>query len=78
MQSHETDAQSARPSHVTPTQAEIDAVCDLLAREGLARTQTILGIGRHTVQRLRGGLPVHRGTMMCVRAGLAQADGERP
>jgi len=68
MQSFETHA---RPSHATPTPAEVAAVRDLLAREGLARTQQILGIGRHTVERIRGRLTVHRSTMIAVRVALA-------
>jgi hypothetical protein len=60
----------SRPSHVTPTNAEIAAVRDLLARVGLRRTQEILGLGRHTVERVRGGLPVHRGTMIATRVAL--------
>lgn len=62
---------TTRPSHTTPTPAETAAVRALLAREGLARTQQILGIGRHTVQRVRAGcLPVHHGTMIAVRVAL--------
>lgn len=54
----------------TPTPAETAAVRLLLDREGLARTQELLGIGRHTVDRLRGCLPVHRSTIIAVRAAL--------
>jgi hypothetical protein len=39
---------------------------------GLVRAQRTLGIDRHTMDRVRGCLPVHRGTMMCVRDGLAR------
>lgn len=63
----------SRPSHLAATPAEIAAVTGLLRRVGLVQAQRILGIDRHTLDRVRGGLPVHRGTMMCVRAGLAQS-----
>lgn len=65
----------SRPSHATATPAEITAVTGLICRVGFIRAQRTLGIDRHTMDRVRGGLPVHRGTMMCVRAGLA-ADRE--
>lgn len=63
---------TARPSHLAASPAEIAGVTALLARVGLVRAQQILGLDRHTLDRVRGGLPVHRGTLMCVRAGLAQ------
>jgi hypothetical protein len=60
----------ARPSHATPTPTEVSAVSEIFAREGQVRTQQILGLGRHTVERLRGGLPVHRSTMIACRLAL--------
>lgn len=59
------------PKLITPPLVVVIAVRQLLAREGLARTAQLLGIGSHTVQRFRGGLPVHRGTYLVVRAALA-------
>ena len=61
----------SRPSHVAPTPDEIAAVRALHARVGLERTVQDLGIGRHTVERVRGGLAVHRSTMIAVRIALA-------
>jgi hypothetical protein len=69
---HPTFATPSRPSHVVATPAEIAAVTALVRRVGLTRAQRTLGIDRHTLDRVRGGLPVHRGTMMCVRDGLAR------
>jgi hypothetical protein len=68
------------PARLTPRRhsREIAAVTALIRRVGLMRAQRILGIGRHTMDRVRGGLPVHRGTMMCVRAGLAQSTPSEP
>ena len=68
---HTPPPNPSRPSHVVPTEAEIAAVSALLARVGLERTVETLGIGRHTVERVRGGLPVHRGTLLAVRMALA-------
>ena len=61
----------SRPSHSTASPAEAAAVTALIHRVGLMHAQRTLGGDRHTMDRVRGGLPVHRGTMMCVRAGLA-------
>jgi hypothetical protein len=61
---------ASRPSHVTPTDTEIAAVRELHARVGLRRAQEILGLGRHTIERVRGGLSVHRATMIAVRVAL--------
>lgn len=68
----------SRPSHAEAAPVEIAAVTALIRRVGLMRAQRILGIDRHTMDRVRGGLPVHRGTMMCVRAGLAQSTPSEP
>ncbi len=56
---------------VTPPPAVVAAVRHLLAREGLARTCKLLGISRNTVDRIRGALPIHRGTFLIVREALA-------
>jgi hypothetical protein len=56
---------------VTPPAATVAAVRALLAREGLANTCALLGISRNTVDRIRGGLPIHRGTFLVVREALA-------
>lgn len=56
---------------VTPPPATVAAVRDLLAREGLTRTCSLLGVSRNTVDRIRGGLPIHRGTFLVVREALA-------
>jgi hypothetical protein len=50
------------------------AVRRLYAREGLARTCELLRVSRQTVDRLRGGVPVHIGTLLVVRAALAPID----
>jgi hypothetical protein len=56
---------------VTPPPAVVAAVRQLVAREGLIRTCSLLGVSRNTVDRLRGSLPVHRGTFLVVRDALA-------
>jgi hypothetical protein len=40
----------------------------------LIRTCGLLGISRNTVDRLRGSLPVHRGTFLVVCQALAPID----
>jgi hypothetical protein len=61
----------SRPSHATASPDEIAAVTHLIRGVGFLRACARLGIDRHTLDRVRGGLPVHRGTMMVVRAALA-------
>jgi hypothetical protein len=57
---------------VTPPPTLVAAVRQLVVREGLSRTCSLLGVSRNTVDRLRGGtLPVHRGTYLVVHAALA-------
>jgi hypothetical protein len=56
---------------ITPPPAVVSAVRQLLVREGLAGTCRLLGVSRATVDRLRGALPVHRGTFLVVREALA-------
>jgi hypothetical protein len=61
---------------VTPGAAEAAAVANMLERLGLEGTQAALGIGRHTIQRLRGRLPVRRGSLVVARLALGMsADG---
>ena len=59
---------------VTPPPAVVAAVRRLVVREGLLPTCSLLGVSRATVDRLRGALPVHRGTYLVVRAALAPID----
>ena len=56
---------------VKPPGAMVATVRQLLEREGLARTCQILGVSRQTVTRIRGALPVHRGTFLVVRDALS-------
>jgi hypothetical protein len=65
-----------RTTHVTLGAREIAAVRQLIGRVGAIRTHTILGIGRHTVDRVIGGLTVHRATALAVRMALARIGAE--
>ena len=64
----------------TPTAADAAAADSIYRREGLARATEILGVGRHTLERVRGGLPVRRPTLLAVRAAItvAQQRAEEP
>ena len=66
--------QLIRPGYVTPSPLVISRVRALRTRMGLACTQRILGIGRHTVDRVLGGLPVHRATALVVRMALERLE----
>ena len=62
----------------TPTPTDTAAVCALVAAVGPRQAYAQLGLGRHTVDRIRGGLPVQRATLTHVRVALASlglADG---
>ena len=48
----------------------------LAAREGIARKAELLGVARDTVTRLRGGVPVRRGSLAIARVALAMLDPE--
>lgn len=54
----------------TPTAAEVQTVSALYAAHGLVRAVALLGVGRHTLDRLRGGLPVRRSTLTQARVAL--------
>jgi len=68
---------TTRPSHVIPTASESAAVAEMLDRRGLAATMAAIGLGRHTVQRLRGRLPVHRGSLTQLRLALRLQAAQR-
>ena len=59
---------------IAPPPTVTSAVRRLYAREGLARTCELLHVSRATVDRLRGGVPVHVGTLMVVLKALAPID----
>jgi hypothetical protein len=46
----------------------------LTAREGVARAARLLGIPRDTLTRLRGGVPVRRGTLIIAVQALSALD----
>jgi len=50
------------------------AIRRLFDHEGLAGTCRLLAVSRGTCDRLRGGLPVHVGTLLVVREALAAID----
>jgi hypothetical protein len=56
---------------ITPSTQMTSAVRRLYAREGLARTCQILGVSRETVDHLRGGVPVRRGSIALAAAAMA-------
>ena len=51
---------------------------EMLDRLGLAGTMTVIGLGRHTISRLRGGLPVHRSTLTHLRMSLRLTEKLEP
>jgi hypothetical protein len=59
---------------ITPPPTLTAAVRRLYAREGLAGTCRLLRLSRQTVDRLRGGVPVHVGTLLVAREALAPID----
>ena len=59
---------------IAPPPSVASAVRRHYAREGLARTCQLLRVSRATVDRLRGGVPVHVGTLMIVREALVPID----
>jgi hypothetical protein len=64
---HET----RRPTHESPTADQTAAVRALVRRLGARQTQQALRLGRHTIDRILGGLTVHRGTIIALREALA-------
>ena len=69
---------TTRPSHARPTAHESAVVGEMLDRLGLAGTMTVIGLGRHTISRLRGGLPVHRSTLTHLRMSLRLTEKLEP
>ena len=69
---------TTRPSHACPTAHESAVVGEMLDRLGLAGTMTVTGLGRHTIARLRGSLPVHRATLTQLRMTLRLAAQQEP
>jgi hypothetical protein len=67
-----------RPSHTTPSADEIAQVRKLVEQVGAEGAQRILGLGRHTVDRIQGGLTVHRGTLAQLRNVLEQQTQVQP
>ena len=59
---------------VTFSPAVVASVRRLVVREGLLPTCSLLGVSRATIDRLRGALPVHTGTLLVVREALAPFD----
>ena len=58
----------------TPGPTIVAAVRRLVAREGSIRTAQLLGVGRDVVTRLRGSLPVRRGSLVIAAQALAAID----
>jgi hypothetical protein len=59
---------------VTPPPEVAQAVRRLVAREGVARAASILGVPRDTLTRLRGGVPLRLGSLLVARRALAAID----
>lgn len=58
---------------ITPGPTVKAAARRLFASEGL-RACGLLGVSRNTLDRLRGGLPIHVGTLLVVKQALAAID----
>jgi hypothetical protein len=58
----------------TPAATIVAAVRRLAAREGVAKTAQMLGVGRDTITRLRGGIPVRRGSLVVAVQALSAID----
>jgi hypothetical protein len=62
----------------TPDAGEVAALNALYRAQGLDRTIALLGVSRHTLDRLRGGLGVRRSTLCQARLALATYSQVRP
>lgn len=69
-------AHGTSKAHVRLTAGEIAAVRRLIERVGATGAYGTLGLGRHTVDRVIGGLTVHRATALAVRVALARIGTE--
>ena len=71
---------SPRPSHAPLTVPEVATLNNVIDTLGFKRAQTELQVGRHTLDRLCGSLPLHRGTLTRIRLALATVtfDVEQP